>query len=228
VKSKQCANYLLQNKTIRILKDLGIIAFLVLFPHFFPLPFYTYTVVCFLLVWMLLRKEGKTFKNIGLTKGGITVKAVVIAIVSAVAWVVLMQLIYIPIIKHLFSVPDYTEYNFITKSVPTLLITIAAAWLIGGFYEEVLFRGYMPYLLEKRLFKSSGLLPSVMATGLLFGLYHWQQGAFGIIAAALGGIFWGILYKKTGNNLWIPIFSHALFDTITLALIYSGTFGNLY
>jgi len=216
------------NRTIAILKDLGIIAFLVLFPHFFPLPFYTYAVVCFGVAWMLLRKEGKTFKSIGLAANCITIKAVIIAIASAIAWVIFMQLVYIPLIKHLFAVPDYTEYDFITKSVPTFLTTIAAAWLIGGFYEEVLFRGYMLYLLEKRLLKSAGMLPAVTATGVLFGLYHWQQGTFGIIAGALGGIFWGILYKRTGNNLWIPIFSHALFDTITLVLIYIGRFGHLY
>jgi len=215
------------NRTIAILKDLGIIAFLVLFPHFVPLPFYTYAVVCFCVVWMLLRKEGKTFKSIGLAADRITGKAIVIAIASAIVWVAVMQLVYIPLIKHLFAVPDYTEYDFIKNSVPTFLITIAAAWLIGGFYEEVLFRGYILYVLEKRLFTSSGLL-SVTATGVLFGLYHWQQGAFGMIAGALGGIFWGILYKKTGNNLWIPIFSHALFDTMTLVLIYTGRFGHLY
>ncbi|MGE8430551.1 MAG: type II CAAX prenyl endopeptidase Rce1 family protein [Sphingobacterium sp.] len=40
----------------------------------------------------------------------------------------------------------------------------------------------------------------------------------------LGGLYWSILYKKFGN-LWIPIFSHALFDMITLILIYKGEFG---
>lgn len=215
-------------KVTPILKDVGIIAFLILFPHFVPLPFYSYAVVCLALIWVLLRKEGMTFYNIGLAKNGITPKAVLIAIVSALMWAVFMQFIYIPVIKHLFIVPDYTEYNFVRKSVATLLMTGAAAWLIGGFYEEIVFRGYIQFVLEKKVFKSSCMFWSITVTSILFGLYHWQQDIFGVIAAVLGGLFLGILYKKSDNNLWIPILSHAIFDTITLVLIYTDKFGKLY
>lgn len=215
-------------KVAPILKDVGIIAFLILFPHFVPLPFYSYAVVCLALIWVLLRQEGKTFYNIGLAKNGITPKAVLIAIISALTWAVFMQFIYIPVIKHLFIVSDYTEYNFVRKSVTTLLMTGAAAWLIGGFYEEIVFRGYIQFVLEKKVFKSWGIFLSITVTSILFGLYHWQQDIFGVIAAVLGGLFWGILYKKSDNNLWIPILSHAIFDTITLVLIYMDKFGRLY
>lgn len=215
-------------KVAPILKDVGIIAFLILFPHFVPLPFYSYAVVCLVLIWVLLCKEGKTFYNIGLAKNGITPKAVLIAIISALTWAVFMQFIYIPVIKRLFIVPDYTEYNFVRKSIATLLMTGAAAWLIGGFYEEIVFRGYIQFVLEKKVFKSWGIFLSITVTSILFGLYHWQQDIFGVIAAVLGGLFWGILYKKSDNNLWIPILSHAIFDTITLVLIYMDKFGRLY
>ncbi|MGE8424152.1 MAG: type II CAAX prenyl endopeptidase Rce1 family protein [Sphingobacterium siyangense] len=50
---------------------------------------------------------------------------------------------------------------------------------------------------------------------------------FAVVAACLGGLYWSILYKKWNNNLWVSIISHALFDMITLILIYTGKFGNL-
>jgi len=106
-------------------------------------------------------------------------------------------------------------------------MTISAAWLIGGFYEEIVFRGYIQSLFEKWIPKRSGIPWSIVITALLFGIYHWQQDIFGIIAAMLGGLYWGFLYRKYNNNLWIVILSHALFDTITLLLIYTGVFGNL-
>lgn len=51
-----------------------------------------------------------------------------------------------------------------------------------------------------------------------------KQDIFDIIAAVMGGLYWSILYKNYGN-LWIVIFSHGLFDTITLILIYKDAFG---
>lgn len=210
-----------------MLRDIGIIAFLILFPHFVPLPFYSYAIVCLLLIWFFLRKEAKTLRDIGLAKNGLSVKIVLIGIVSALIWVGFMQFIYIPTIKHLFVVPDYTEYNFIRGSISKLLMIITAAWLIGGLYEEIVFRGYIQFLLDKRFTKST-MFWSVIVTSVLFGLYHWQQGIFGVISAVLGGLFWGMLCKKFDNNLWIPILSHAIFDTITLVLIYTDRFGNLY
>lgn len=139
-----------------------------------------------------------------------------------------MQLVYIPTIKFLFIVPDYTEYDFIKSSLPELIITIAAAWLIGGFYEEIVFRGYIQYLLEKKIFKLSTGVLGILITSLLFGIYHWQQDIFGMAAAFLGGLYWGGLCKKFNNNLWVPILSHAVFDTVTLVLIYTGKFGHFF
>lgn len=66
---------------------------------------------------------------------------------------------------------------------------ITDAWLVGGFYEEVVFRGYIQNVLEKRFFKGSAVLWSIIVTSVLFGLYHWQQDIFGVIAAILGGLF---------------------------------------
>jgi membrane protease YdiL (CAAX protease family) len=217
----------MQTKVLTIVKDIGVIAFLILFPHFVPLPFYSYAIVCLLLIVLLLRKEGKTLRDIGLAKDGLTVKAVFTGIISALIWLGFMQFIYIPAIKYLFVVPDYTEYHFIRGSISKLVMTVAAAWLVGGLYEEIVFRGYIQSLLNKR-FAKNAMFRSVIVTSVLFGLYHWQQDIWGVIAAGLGGVLWGMLYKKFNNNLWIPVLSHAIFDTITLVLIYTGRFGNLY
>jgi len=59
-----------------------------------------------------------------------------------------------------------------------------------------------------------------LITSIIFGLYHWQQGYLGIISATFSGLFWTYLFKRFGRNLWYTIFSHAIFDTITLTLIY--------
>ncbi|MCS4163990.1 MULTISPECIES: CPBP family intramembrane glutamic endopeptidase [Sphingobacterium] len=217
----------MKRKAFSIIQDIGFILFLVVFPHAVPLPFYSYAVICFLAIFLVLRRKGRTLRDLGLDKKNLSSRAILLGILSALAWVIFMQIIYIPVIKHLFNVPDYTEYNFIRSSIERLIMTIFAAWIIGGFYEEVVFRGYIQNILEKRLFKGMGHWLPIVITSILFGLYHLQQDIFAVIAACLGGLYWSILYKKGNNNLWVSIISHALFDMITLILIYTGKFGNL-
>lgn len=89
-------------------------------------------------------KKGKTFTDIGLSKKGLNLKAVVIGIASALVWISFMQVIYIPIIRNLFVVPEYTEYNFIRGSLQKLIAIISAAFLVGGFYEEIIFPWLYP------------------------------------------------------------------------------------
>lgn len=217
----------MKRKAFSIIQDIGFILFLVVFPHAVPLPFFSYAVVCFLAIFLVLRRKGKTLRDLGIDKKNLSSHAILLGILSALAWVIFMQIIYIPVIKHLFNVPDYTEYNFIRSSIARLIMTIFAAWIIGGFYEEVVFRGYIQNILEKRLFRGMGRWLPIVITSILFGLYHLQQDIFAVIAACLGGLYWGILYKKWNNNLWVSIISHALFDMITLILIYAGKFGKL-
>ncbi|APU98646.1 MULTISPECIES: CPBP family intramembrane glutamic endopeptidase [Sphingobacterium] len=217
----------MKSKAFSIIQDIGFILFLVVFPHAVPLPFYSYAVICFLAIFLVLRREGRSLKDLGLNKKNLSSRVILLGILSALAWVIFMQIIYIPVIKHLFNVPDYMEYNFIRSSMARLIMTIVAAWIIGGFYEEVVFRGCIQNILEKRLFKGMGRWLPIVITSILFGLYHLQQDIFAVIAACLGGFYWGILYKKWNNNLWVSIISHALFDMITLILIYTGKFGKL-
>ena len=119
-------------------------------------------------------------------------------------------------------VEPYTEYDFIRNKLSNLIITIIAAWIIGGFYE-VVFRGFIQtkiqewFIKYKYAFWLAGLL-----TSFLFGLYHWQQGIFGIISSFLGGLLWTFLLWHYKSNLWYPIISHAVYDTIALTMIYFG------
>ena len=205
-----------------ILKAL-IIIFLVLFPHFFPLPFYSYAVICLAVIIIYLRSQKRTLRDLGLKRNGLTVHTFIVGVVSGFIWIAFNKWMYHPFITHFFVVEPYTEYDFIKNKLSNLIITIIAAWVVGGFYEEIVFRGFIQATIQqwfhkfKYSFWAAGLL-----TGFLFGLYHWQQGIFGIVPSALGGLFWTFLLWRYKGNLWYPIISHAVFDTIALTMIYFG------
>ena len=205
-----------------ILKAL-IIAFLVLFPHFVPLPFYSYAVVCLAVIIFYLRRQKKTLRDLGLKRNGLTAHTLMVGILSALFWIAFNKWIYHPFITHFFVVAPYTEYDFIRNKLSNLIITLIAAWIIGGFYEEIVFRGFIQATIREWFVKSrhsfwfAGLL-----TSILFGLYHWQQGMFGIVPSFLGGLLWTLLLWRYKGNLWYPIISHAIYDTIALTMIYFG------
>jgi len=200
-----------------------IIVFLVLFPHFVPLPFYSYAIVCLAVIIFYLRRQNKTLRELGLKRNGLTAHTFFVGIVSSLLWVAFNKWLYHPFITHFFVVEPYTEYDFIRSKLTNLIITIIAAWIIGGFYEEIVFRGFIQTTIQdwfkkfKFSFWCAGLLASI-----LFGLYHWQQGIFGMIPSALGGLLWTFLLWRYKGNLWYPIISHAIYDTIALAMIYFG------
>lgn len=209
--------------TKEILSDFGTVLFLVLFPHFVPLPFYSYAIICFFVLIVALKPSGRNLPDIGLRKRGVTLKTIAVGILSALFWVAFMRWVFAPLISFFFTVPDYTEYDFIRNNISNLILTIVAAWVVGGFYEEVVFRGFIHSAFKKY---SGSFWLSAFFTSVLFGLYHWQQGIFGVAAATLGGFYWSLVFKYSKENLWSTVLSHAIFDTITLTLIYLGLFGD--
>lgn len=204
--------------------SISIILFLVIFPHLVPLPFYSYTIVCLVIVFFSLKKQGLSLRDLGVKRSGLNATTIFKGLGTAIIWVAFNQLIYIPAIKYFFEVPEYTEYNFIRDSAVTLIFIIIAACLVGGLYEEFIFRGFIQKSLEKF---SKSFWIAAFITSLLFGVYHFQQGIFGVVPAILGGLYWSLLLRKDRENLWLPIFSHAVFDTITLLLIYYQLFGTI-
>jgi membrane protease YdiL (CAAX protease family) len=200
-----------------------IIVFLVLFPHFVPLPFYSYAVVCLAVIIFYLRGQKKTLRGLGLKRNGLTTHTLIVGILSALLWIAFNKWVYHPFITHFFVVEPYTEYDFIRNKLSNLIITLIAAWIIAGFYEEIVFRGFIQTTIREWLVKSRhSFWLAGFLTSILFGLYHWQQGIFGIVGSLLAGLFWTFLLWRYKGNLWYPIISHAIYDTIALTMIYVG------
>ena len=101
-----------------------IVAFLILFPHFVPLPFYSYSIVCLAVILIYLRTHKRTLRNLGLKRNGLTIQTFIVGILSALLWIAFNKWIYHPFITHFFVVEPYTEYDFIRNKLTNLIITI--------------------------------------------------------------------------------------------------------
>lgn len=121
--------------------------------------------------------------------------------------------------------------SFNRETSPDHMFTFIA---IAGFFEELIFRGFV----FGELFRTAhwGFPPAAMLTALAFGSLHFYQGhdltsalgAFGVIAA--GSIFFSWIYVESGNNLWSVIWLHTLMNApwILFSVSKSGAVGGLW
>jgi uncharacterized protein len=86
----------------------------------------------------------------------------------------------------------------------------ACYFLLVGFFEEFLFRGYSQFTLTRAI----GFWPSAAVLSSLFGLIHLQNGGEqwpGLLAAAAIGFFFCLTLERTGS-LWFAVGFHASWD----------------
>ena len=86
----------------------------------------------------------------------------------------------------------------------------AVAFLLVGFSEEFMFRGYVQYTLTRGI----GFWPGAVGLSLLFGAAHLKNPGEGIIGAlnvAVTGLVFAFALQRTGN-LWLAVGWHAAFD----------------
>ena len=87
--------------------------------------------------------------------------------------------------------------------------------------EETVFRGYMFERLGRVLGPGVWAKASiVLLTSAVFALAHYpDQGLAGVEQAMVFGLTFGSIFAVTGG-IWMPIFAHAAFDVVAVAIIY--------
>lgn len=109
---------------------------------------------------------------------------------------------------------------------PTLLVVwIAVTWSLAAFGEEMAYRGYLLNRCADVAGRSTlGWAVSALTSSALFALAHGYQGRTGVLATLISGIVMTSLYLMTKRNLWLPIMSHGIIDTIGFTLVFLGLY----
>lgn len=87
--------------------------------------------------------------------------------------------------------------------------------LTAGIVEEIIYRGFVLWLLDQYM----PLWGAVVVSSIGFGLCHSYQGASGVIRTGLVGLAFAMLYVGSGS-IWLPIIAHALLDMLQGAALY--------
>jgi len=113
-----------------------------------------------------------------------------------------------------FAGKDISSVYGFKGNAEALRVGLLMLFVIGP-GEELLWRGYFQGVLSKSIGKHQGFLVAV----LFYTLIHVATGNLILILAALvGGIFWGWMYLKY-NSLLMNIISHVVWDIVIFLLL---------
>ena len=140
----------------------------------------------------------------------------------AVVWLALL-LAYSPLADKVATrwvkePPNLEAFRVLQESRSKLVAAIAVAWVLGGFLEELTFRGIVLQSIEAL---ASGWLVKPMAIGIAVctaaagaGLIHLYQGLRAAIIVTQLSVLFGLLFVVNGHNLWAVMLCHGLYDTV--------------
>lgn len=176
----------------------------------------------FLLIALLLGARRGSFAEIGFRRPASWCRTVTLGTTLGVVIQLAFTLVLDPLVERLTGTAvDVSSLDGMRGHLVNYLIMLAVGWLVGGFLEEMLFRGYI----LKRLARAFGGGPVAVAISILlpaiaFGLAHSYQGPAGMISTGLIGCILGIMFVWNGYNLWLPILVHGFIDVVGLTFIY--------
>jgi len=120
--------------------------------------------------------------------------------------------------RWLHKPPTLRAFHVIQQSKVKLIAGIVVAWALGGFLEELIFRGIVLKSVESLLTAwlivpiATGVAVCIAALGA--GLIHLYQGPRAMVIVTQLSVLFGVLFVVSGYNLWAVMLCHGLYDTV--------------
>jgi membrane protease YdiL (CAAX protease family) len=180
--------------------------------------------VALLLIWLLLWLSHTPWSDLGLRRPASWGRALALGTLMAVLLQLSAVLVIMPLVHALGGeLPDISRFEPIRGNWPAFLIFLAVAWTTAGLGEEIIFRGY---LLNRTAWLFGGSRAAwtagVVVTSAVFGSIHLYQGPTGVATTAFAGLVLCGLFLASRRNLWLPILTHAMMNTINAVLFFTG------
>ncbi|OGN93559.1 MAG: hypothetical protein A2Z71_10660 [Chloroflexi bacterium RBG_13_50_21] len=187
---------------------------------YLPFPF----LLLFVMAWISLRLRHIRWRDVGLKRPDNWLPTFGLALLVGIGYQFVDILLISPILERLTGeAVDISLFHDLQGNLLLLIVYLVISWTEAAFIEELFFRGYLFNRITDLFGKErAGILIALLATSLLFGAGHAYQGVSGMVDTALAGLVLGLLYLYAGRNLWLPILTHGVIDTVGFLLIFSG------
>jgi membrane protease YdiL (CAAX protease family) len=191
-----------------------------------PLPFlhlnliYVIAAVIIILVSRWLRKED--WSSYGFLK--VHFQPAIIASVIGIGFGFADNYLIEPLITKLTGyTPDLSTYESIQGNWLEYIILLLIGWVVGGFFEEFFFRGYLFHRIGKLIKHAIWFrIVSITVTSIVFAFAHNYQGMGGIIGTFYFAVIMGILYFVFKRNVWYLVLIHGFYDMVGITKLFLG------
>jgi uncharacterized protein len=165
--------------------------------------FFSKTPYLLALGWLSMLLRGQRWRDIGLSVPSEWRRLLSIGVAAGIAMELLELFATQPLLVALTGkYPDLSGFHDLIGNVPLLLLTVGASWILAGFGEELVWRGYMLNRVADLLGRSrQGWAISIGIVSVVFGLAHSYQDWTGIIENSIDGALLALLYIACGRNL---------------------------
>jgi membrane protease YdiL (CAAX protease family) len=180
-------------------------------------------VVSLALAWLLLRSRGHRWAEVGLHRG-ISPGRLLLTVLPSVVVLLAVNALLSSLLAQFGLVPDLGRFAFLRGNLGALLVMLVVVWTVAAFGEEMLFRGLLlntlAELFEPHAGRRYAWALALVVTSVVVGAGHVYYGPAGIIITGVLGAGFGLVYLMAQRNLWAPILTHGLFDTVAFIILY--------
>lgn len=133
----------------------------------------------------------------------------------AAAWSLFQLSVTMPLANHVSGHrQDLSDFKDIQGNVGVLAGFLVLSWTLAAIGEELAYRGFLQTRMRQLLGDGkAAVVVAVLASSLLFGLVHSEQGAVGVAIVTLDAIAWSILRFRY-RSLWASVLVHGFNNTI--------------
>jgi membrane protease YdiL (CAAX protease family) len=141
--------------------------------------------------------------------------------VVMVVWSLLQLALFMPVLNHVTGEKqDLSGFADLEGSVGLLAAYLLATWTLAALGEETVFRGYLQTRITDVMGSTAaGVAVAVMATSLLFGVLHSEQGLIGVLVVALDAVLFSAL-RLHYRSLWAAVLAHGFNNSIGLVAFF--------
>jgi uncharacterized protein len=180
-------------------------------------------IIATLLLVALLAGTNHQF-SLGLGRPSSWTTTVLLAVVAGTIIQLLSMALLEPLAEKVTgAVHDHTLVDNVKGNWRSLVRWLLTVWILVAFLEEVIYRGFLLGEISRLI--GGGTVGAVIGLGLssiVFGASHWYQGRAGAVSTTMVGALLGGLFIWGDYNLWLPILTHGVIDTVGLAAIATG------
>ncbi len=182
---------------------------------------YLNILLAFLIVMMYAYAHQGLKDTLGFSAQKNILELVATAIVLAIGIVLVTFFI---ILKPVENLTGYSlqlgVFEQIKGNFSVYLSSLTIGWIVGGFMEEVIFRGFMISKFMNLLGEKTGAVIGIIFSSCLFGYLHAYQGITGQLLTGFAGFIFALTYILSKRNLWLAILTHGFVNTVSMTLLY--------